>query len=312
MKKIIVGLLLFSLLCSLCACRSSEYVGVYHGLYVETAGESYRIEDYFNGENYLELKKNGKAEMVLNGSVHALKWKEDHGTITFKESGDEFYGYLGNGVIQLDYQGWGLNITFILDGVPVPETTVQDPEARAQAMARIAEYWNGDWYGWWEIIEGTGVYADAVGIQPDIWGKIELTDGRGDFTIGELGKEELLAQTILRVDPDSGDPEMGIGMSGQGSFCGTEIQAGDWLIDPSKSTFDNLLEVSGYYADAYGDFFYVLYLRPWGTSWEDVQAAIGTDATPGGLPAIYESYLEAAQSGQTMDEFLDSLVRLAE
>ena len=313
MKKIVVSILILSLLLSLCACGSRAYVGLYQGIYAEAEGEVYLMEDYFNGENYLELKKNGKAELILNDSLHKLKWKENEGEITFSESGDEFYGYLGDGVIQLDYMGWGLKLTFAQEGAQIPETTVLDPEAQAEALAAVSEYWNGDWYGWWEITDGNGAYGLDIGLKADLWGKIDLIDGRGDLQVGQIGVDEApMAECVLRVDPDNGEAGVGVAMSGRGHFMGMEIQSGDWLIDPSFSAYEEYVEISGYYADENGDFFYVLHLRPWGRTWEDVQEAVGADAVPNGLPSTYQDYVLALEAGLDMDTFLQDYEPVSE
>ncbi len=294
MKKTLVFLLLIGLLCSLCACGSSPYIGHYKGIYVETEGGISLMEDYYNGENYLELKKGGKATMMVNKTAHELKWEEDQGELTFYEAGDPFYGYISEGVIVLDYMGWGIKMTFALEGAQVPETTVQDPESYAQAMEAVAEYWNGDWYGWWLISEGSGEYADLPGVMSDLYATIQLDNGRGPIEIREIGgQEQPLGQCILRIDPTYGANGVGIAMSGQGSFKGQAVNAGDWLIDPSLSAYENLLEISGYYSDEKGDFFYTLYLRPWGQLWEDIREGTGADVMPNGLPVTYEAYKEA-------------------
>ena len=312
MKKIVVGMLIFSLLLSLCACGNSAYVGRYEGVYAEAEGQVYLMEDYFNGENHLELKKNGKAEMLISNSVHKLKWKESDGEITFTEAGDVFYGYVADGIVQLDFMGWGLVLTFAMEGAEVPETTVLDPEAQAEALKATDEYWNGDWYGWWEITDGTGAYADQVGLQTDLYATVELTEGRGEMKIWELGEDKLLADTVLRVEPNYGTPGIGIAMSGRGEFRGCEIESGDWLIDPSLCNYEELLEISGYYADEQGDYFYILYLRPYGTLWEDVRAAVGSGVMPNGLPASYGAYVDALNADLDMNGFRQSLMNISE
>jgi hypothetical protein len=93
-------------------------------------------------------------------------------------------------------------------------------------------------------------------------------------------------------------------MSGQGSFMGQPVLAGDWLIDPSMGAYDNLLEISGYYKDEKGDFFYVLYLRPWGQGWEDVLEAADPNTMPNELPQYYDLYLEALKTQTPPEEFL--------
>ena len=58
-------------------------MGIYKGVYVQVEEKVYHMEDYFNGENYLELKPRGKALMMTGATEHELTWKVDEGEITF-------------------------------------------------------------------------------------------------------------------------------------------------------------------------------------------------------------------------------------
>ena len=306
MKKTTVCFLLLSLLFGLWACKEDDHGGIYSGVYAEAEGRSYPMEDYFNGENYLELKKGGKAIMMINRRAHELRWKEKDGKLTFTEAGDPFYGELSEGVIVLDYMSWGLKLTFATEGAEVPETTVQNPEGYAEAMTAVDAYWTGDWYGWWMISEGNGAYASTTGVMGDVYGRIQTEKGRGPMELWELGEgKRPLGQCILRVDPEHGKPGVGIAMSGQGSFRGLEMSNGDWLIDPSLSAYENMLEISGYYFDEDGDYFYTLFLRPWGQLWEDVATAADLNTLPNGLPMNYDAYKEALAAGSSSEDFLE-------
>ena len=306
MKKGISFFVIFALLCSLWGCGQSEYVGMYNGVYVEADGRVYPMEDYFNGENYLELKPRGKALMMTGTTEHELTWEENEGEITFTESGDSFYGYINNGVISMDFMGWGMNLTFAIDGAQLPETTVEDPVAYAEAINAVRPYWNGDWYGWWYISQATGAYVDEQMQIRDCAARIELDDtARGPIRIWDMEHpyNTPLADGILRVDPETGMEGVGIAMSGQGTFMGQAVESGDWLIDPSTAAYENLLEIYGYYKDDKGDFFYTLYLRPWGQGWEDVLEAADPTKAPAELPLYYSLYLEALKTDTSPEDF---------
>ncbi len=306
MKKGIVLMTLLALLWGLWGCGQEEYVGMYQGVYVETDGKVYPIEDYFNGENYLELKPRGKAFMMTGTTAHELTWEVREGEITFEEDGDPFYGYIRDGVISFDYMGWGVEITFAMEGAQVPETTVEDPAAYEAAVNAVRPYWNGDWYGWWYISQATGAYVDKQMQINDCAARIELDDtARGPIKIWDLEHpyDTPLAEGILRVDPENGMENVGIAMSGQGTFLGQPVLSGDWLIDPSTADYENLLEIYGYYSDDKGDFFYTLYLRPWGQGWEDVLEAADPSKAPAELPIYYSLYLEALATDTSPEDF---------
>ncbi len=305
-KLLSLLLLCAVLLCSLCGCNGKTYLGKYAGYYVEAEGRVHPMEDYFNGDNYLELDRFGKAVLMVNNTAHELKWKEKEGEITFKEAEDIFYGYIKDGVIVLDYMGWGMEMTFAMDGAQVPETTMENPEAYAEAVEALLPYWNGDWYGWWYISEGSGAYADEQMKIRDLAARIQLDkDARGSFVLWDMEHPYVdpLGEVILHVDPMTGAEGIGIGMSGQGSFMGQPVEVGDWLIDPSTAAYDNLLEIYGYYGDETGDFFYTVYLRPWGQSWDDVLEAQDPTKSPAELPEYYYLYLEALKTDTKPEDF---------
>lgn len=306
MKKWILVLLTLALLCTLCACGGSAYCGKYKGYYVQAEGNVHRMEDFFNGDSYLELKSRKKAVLMMGDSPHDLKWEENEGELAFTEDGTTFYGYINDGVIVLDYLGWGMELTFAMDGAQVPETTMEDPEAYAKAVNAVLPYWNGDWYGWWCISEGTGAYAGEQLKIRDLAGRIELgDDARGSFLLWDMEHpySDPLGEVVLRVDPTVGGENIGIGMSGQGSFMGQPVLSGDWLIDPSAAAYDNLLEIYGYYSDEKGDFFYSIYLRPWGQDWEDIVEADDPSKKPAELPVYYEIYLNALATDTKPEDF---------
>ena len=305
-KTLALLLMCLAMLCTLCGCNSKEYLGKYKGYYVEAEGNVYRMEDYFNGDNYLELKNRGKAVLMVNDSAHDITWEENEGALTFEEGEETFYGYINKGVIVFDYMGWGMEMTFALDGAEVPETTMQDPEAFAEAVNAVLPYWNGDWYGWWYISEGTGAYASETMKIRDLAGRIELEeDARGSLLLWDMEHPytDPLGEVVLRIDPTVGGENIGIAMSGQGTFMGQPVLSGDWLIDPSIAAYDNLLEIYGYYSDEKGDFFYSVFLRPWGRDWEDIIVADDPSKSPADLPVHYELYLEALLNNTKPEDF---------
>ncbi len=293
MKKY-VCLLVLILLTALCACSDEPHTGTYYGVYVEAEGEVYRMEDFYNGENYLRLENDGVAKLHLNEKTYELQWELSDGVLTFTQAGDDFYGQLNDGVIRMDYMGWGLGLTFALEGAKVPETTVSDPQDWAQRVAEMQAFWNGDWYGYLQITEASGAYMKRVGQRTDAAAHIEIgDDARGSIVIWDTAhpRSAPLGDCILRVDDAGGT--MGIALSGQGSFMGADVNAGDWLIDPSAYPYENTVEITGYFADETGDLFYTLYLHPWGTQWQETE-----------LPPSYAWYLQAIENGAPLPDAL--------
>ena len=307
MKRSVTYLLLLALLCGLWGCAEDPNAGRYDGVYVQTSDGMYFMEDYFNGDNYLELDGDGDALLHIHNTEHELSWKRDGEVLYFTESGDGFEGRLTDGVIVMDYLNWGMVLTFVKEGAAVPETTLgaeDDPAVWAETVAKMQEFWNGDWYGWWYISEGMGDYKASTGSWWDCAATIEIgDDARGSIVIWdeEHPKATPLAESVLRIHEEGGGT-MGIAMSGQGRFMDKDVLAGDWLIDPSVAPYENLVEISGYYDDGGDGFFYVLYLRPWGQLWDDVAQANNPNVLPDVLPKHYEWYCAAVESGEGMPE----------
>ena len=57
--------------------------------------------------------------------------------------------------------------------------------------------------------------------------------------------------------------------------------------------FDDVICIGGYYENGEDEFYYEIYLRPWGTYWDDVDAS--------SLPDYYDSwYLPLIEAGESM------------
>lgn len=92
------------------------------------------------------------------------------------------------------------------------------------------------------------------------------------------------------------------------------IPAEEWWIDPtfsSVSRFDHMIEIEGWYEDPANPdngFYYCIYLRPWGTDWEDVRMGDTSGCIYGDMMPLYydDWYLPLLEKGEPMpDTFAD-------
>ena len=142
-------------------------------------------------------------------------------------------------------------------GVPGGETGASGGE-------QLQDWWNGDWYGWWIMTGCYGYYEDMEGDWWDICGTID---------IGEFG-------TL---------------MSEGGRFTDIDLEHADWIVDPGLLDYPDMIHISGYYESGEDEYFYDIYLRPWGTYWDDV--------TEEDLPYYYyDWYLPLIESGESMPD----------
>ena len=145
-------------------------------------------------------------------------------------------------------------------------------------------YWQGNWYGWWAPAAGTGIYEDvsAKNICFDAFMYVDTyEDGSGRLYLWDT--ETSKGFPLVKADFVIDGKKLNIT---SGSF----FAADEWLqqfnveqvalqdnlvIDPDNSTvskFDHMIELTGNYLDSSNNsFVYYFYLKPWGTTWDDVK-----------------------------------------
>ena len=115
MKKLISVLLILAMVISLAACGSSEpdpNAGIYYGTVGTYSGFSMAVEKLFEGGCSLELKNGGKGEITLGADSYNIKWSLEGETITVSLQGEESVGTLKDGIIEIEFLGMGLGLTF--------------------------------------------------------------------------------------------------------------------------------------------------------------------------------------------------------
>ena len=88
--------------------------GVYKGVSCVVSGTDLGAE----GE-WVELQKKGKAKLAIMGGEYTAKWTLKGKQIILQQGGDDFYGTLKNGVLELDISG--ILYTFQKDGAAKPD-----------------------------------------------------------------------------------------------------------------------------------------------------------------------------------------------
>lgn len=171
----------------------------------------------------------------------------------------------------------------------------------------LLDWWNGDWYGWWTVTGGDGEYESwnnkwwdccaNVSIGADYTGKLIIWDE-------DLPQDNALSEANVALSA-IGTGEYGTLTSEGGYIFDGKLSHADWIIDPALMDYDNLICIDGWYEDADGSFHYAMYLRPWGTLWDDIAAD-----SPDNLPYYYESwYLPLIENGKSMPDTLGGEVQ---
>lgn len=158
----------------------------------------------------------------------------------------------------------------------------------------LLDWWIGDWYGWWKVEKGNGDYEDWQGRWWDCCANISINaDYTGNVIIWDesLPKNDAVSEASVTLTASG---KYGTLTSESGYFMDSELIHADWIVDPSLMDYDRLICIDGWYEDKNGSYKYVMYLRPWGTLWDDI-AADDSDA----LPYYYDSwYLPLVEAGK--------------
>lgn len=159
----------------------------------------------------------------------------------------------------------------------------------------LLDWWNGDWYGWWMMTGCSGYYEDMEGDWWDICGTIDI----GDDNIGtvvlwdeDYTKDDPMVSASVSLS-EAGTGGYGTMMSEGGWFTDIELGHADWIVDPGLLDYEDMIHIDGYYENGDDAFFYDIYLRPWGTYWDDMDAE--------DLPYYYDDwYLPLIGAGKSM------------
>lgn len=161
-------------------------------------------------------------------------------------------------------------------------------------------WWNGDWYGWWVIKDGSGTYDEYDGYWWDVCAKIEAFDDlSGCIEIwDEEGSYDDLCGAIEVSFSEAGTGDHGTMFSESGVFLDSELAHADWIVDPGLLDVDDLIWIDGIYYGDEGDYSYEIFLRPWGTLWDDITEDITGFAVS--TPSSYDWYLNLVNAGNAM------------
>ena len=299
MKKILSLALALMMLLALGACggkgggtSDDPNLGKYVGAEFSGDGNQwFRLDEiYDEGESYIELKSGGKGVFCLGGDATDIKWElKSDGSLKLTRDSLESSGTLQDGVITLtDLWGSAVTVTFIKgDGASSTEKTDNE----------LLDWWNGDWYGWWKMTGCSGDYEKMEGAWWDICGTIDIgSDMTGIVRLWDedYSRDSLMAKVNVSLST-SGTGEHGTLMSEDGQFTDVYLEHADWIVDPGLVDFEDLIRIDGYYENGDDEFYYEIYLRPWGIEWDDVDAD--------SLPSRYEDwYLPLIRAGKPMPD----------
>ena len=185
------------------------------------------------------------------------------------------------------------------DSTGSTDTTLPAPTGDA-----LLDWWNGAWYGWWTMTGCSGAYESMAGQWWDACAVIDIgSDYTGTVTIWDedYSRADPMLQASVTLN-SAGVGEHGTVMSEGGWFTNLPLEHADWIIDPAiNSRFpdvENMICIEGWYEDGDDEFYYEVYLRPWGQLWDDFAADYPDD-----IPYYYDDwYRPLVESGSSMPD----------
>ena len=120
-----------------------------------------------------------------------------------------------------------------------------------------------------------------------ILGTVTLWDE--DYT-----KAEPMASASVSLS-EAGTGEHGTMMSEGGWFTDVALEHADWIVDPGLLDYDDTIWIDGDYENGDDEFHYDIYLRPWGSYWDDMEEQA--------RPNLYADwYLPMIDAGKSMPD----------
>lgn len=177
--------------------------------------------------------------------------------------------------------------------------TAEGSSSDGDSGETLLDWWNGDWYGWWMMTGCSGYYEDMEGDWWDICGTIDIGDDNMGTVVlwdEDYTKDDPMVSASVRLS-EAGTGEYGTMMSEGGWFTDIELGHADWIVDPALLDYEDMIHINGYYESGEDGYTYDIYLRSWGTYWDDV--------TEEDLPFYYDDwYLPLIDAGEAMPELI--------
>ena len=266
------------------AAAADSNLGVYNAVSAEMWDTEVTVSDFWENGFSIELMKNGKCSMVIDGNKGSGKWTlEQDGTFHIKGSGIDCSGTLERDVLILEnVLNMDVNLTFEkVGGNPglEPGGSTQPQGNGFAELTDIQRQWNGTWYGCLS-------FADFEGQKHDAYMVVDVNaDGIGTFTVYIAGSNVAFASAICEAE------ESGL-YATRGEVISTEMNTYNWMFLPMPD-YPDQYAMQDELADGEGYLNFALFMKKWGGSWQD---EIDSDFAI--VPPGVDSYMKAIENGQ--------------
>ena len=297
--------------------------GVYVASYGTYAGSRVEIEDMWPNGFSIELLSKNKCRVMVDGETETCRYElESDGEIEIDLQGDDdLEGWLVDNRLTLeDVMDSGIDLVFYKEGtaapaVEVPAVTeapaIDTPATTAAPVESAYSWWDGDWYGWWVVRDAGGIFEDTVDSWADVCATIYVDGDTGLVDIWDDTCEEGENISYVDVTFKPGKSDKGRMLSESGYYMYSDVESGDWVVDPADSIvsrFDQMIYISARAVDPDDSdnwIDYMIFLRPWGMSWEDVRSDSCEDMPyTQMMPYYYDDWYVPHMNG-AMPEYFD-------
>lgn len=206
------------------------------------------------------------------------------------------------------------DVQAILESVAPSDGSAQTPSTPTVSTPSYS-WWDGGWYGWWCITNGTGDYAQFNNIAWDAYANIDVGGNIGSLQIWDTQStlyEPLLGGTVSFEGTTMTLEECTFfqcrgWLSQNVTTVPMELPEGIWSTNYEVSSvahFYHMIQITLDYEDptnSANSFTANIFLKPWGATWEDVKNGI-TDGClyKDMMPLYYEDwYLPLLEKGLT-------------
>jgi len=291
--------ILLTLSFAACSAPHEEHVGFYSCARLELDGEDFYVLDVYPDGCALRLSKWGQAWLDMEGKSFYGRWELEGDNFTLDINGELSQGTLKNGVCVLTLASNGMEHSFLKEGASLPEkaTSVQQTQLTDQQV-----FWNGDWYGFWSISNAEGMWQDHSSQRFDCFARIDIDEeNSGSLVFWDELQDcyNPIAVADISIVQEDTESVMGVAVTTGGSFLDSVLEEGQWRTAPAEYEHDSFFYIEkAHYEGENGGFDYSILLRPWGRTWEDVEAT-----APDMLPYFYHDwYIPNLTAGNPMPD----------
>ncbi len=265
MKKL--SFAFFSFLFFLTACGKSDSIAaeIYTCEEIIKDGVIFEASDFFSTPPVLTLYQNNNAKLAINGKECEGTWNCENDVLSLSMDSFQSGGTLEEGICRIDFFEQGITYCFYSENFSSAESEKENESSPN------ANFWNGDWYGYWHIENASGQSENLDGIYFDCFAKIDVkTAESGEIILWDENSSfsEPVSAVELSFDFTSSD-SCGIARSLSGFLLNEKIAENSWIIDSDNEEFENTISFSAHYSGDNGEFDYFIFLRPWGYTWDD-------------------------------------------